>query len=367
MKPTQKTLIEHMAIHDMEIKHRKRLLALTPQDEQALAACRDWIEGEVAEIVETFYAHLTDDEEVVRVIGDADTLKNLKIYQKKYILDLFNGEYGLDYVNQRLRIGMTHKRIGVEPKFYLSAVRLLRELLADTLSAGLDPGVARIAVRALDKLLFFDTQFVVDTYIRSLTGEIEAAKEKVASYALDLEARVADRTRKLEELARRDSLTGLYNQRAFREMLRRDISRARRNHTPLSLAYLDVDKFKTINDTFGHQKGDEILKTVGAVLLDIVRDVDTPCRYGGDEFCLILSGATLDDAGHVCRRLFEAFSRQCPEVALSVGIAQTGPTVFLDAESLIKHADTLMYEAKKVEGFQMVTSARTQPEETMPS
>lgn len=356
MKSIQKRLVDQMAIHDREIQLRKHLLALTQRDMKALAACGDWIELEVEEIVESFYDHLTAIDEIARIIGDADTLKRLKKFQRQYILDLFGGTYGIDYVNQRLRIGMAHQRNGVEPKFYLSAVRLLRELLADALTAGVAPERARVAIRAMDKLLYFDTLFVVDTYIRSMVSGVEAAKETVESYASSLEERVAERTRELEELARRDSLTGLFNQRAFRESLRRDLSRARRSRAPVSLAYIDVDNFKGVNDAFGHQRGDEVLRAVGAAMVKICRDIDTPCRCGGDEFCLILAGATAENAGRACRRLIAEFSRRCPQVTLSIGIAQTGPEDFEKPESLIKRADTLMYQGKKIPGFQVILS-----------
>ena len=361
MKPIQKRLVDQMAIHDREIRLRKDLLALTDRDEKALAACGDWIDLEIEEIVDSFYDHLTAIDEVARIIGDADTLVRLKSLQQRYILDLFGGTYGIDYVNRRLRIGMAHQRIGVEPKFYLSAVRLLRELLADALTAGVAPEKAHIAIRAMDKLLYFDTLFVVDTYIRSLVSGVEAAKETVESYASSLEERVAERTRELEELARRDSLTGLFNQRAFRESLRRDLSRARRNRAPVSLAYIDVDSFKGVNDAFGHQRGDDVLRSVGAAMVKICRDIDTPCRCGGDEFCLILAGATAENAGRVCRRLIAEFSKQCPDVTLSIGIAQTGPEEFEKPESLIKRADALMYQGKKSPGFQVVLAEAEAP------
>lgn len=351
---TEQSLLEQPKISDIDIVRRKELLGFTQAEATLLAKCRPFIENEIDAIVAKFYEAQTSVDEIVLRIGDADTLRRLHQSQRKYVLDLFSGYYDLEYVNNRLRIGVVHKRIGVEPKLYLSAMKSLKDILSRVITGQLKDNAVRLSTRdALDKLLYFDTTLVFDTYILSMVTEVELGKLKTEEYARVLEEKVAERTRQLEELSRMEALTGLYNQKALREFLRRETFSAQRNAQPLSLVYFDVDKFKQVNDTEGHHAGDEILKTVGIVLHKISRSIDLPCRYGDDEFCIILPGSTAESAEHVCRRLIEQFAGLENRVTLSIGIAQTGPKEFDDPEDLIRRADTKMYEAKKVEGSQV--------------
>lgn len=98
----------------------------------------------------------------------------------------------------------------------------------------------------------------------------------------------------LQELAVRDSLTGLYNRRYLDETLEREVSRARREGIPLSLVMLDIDHFKRVNDTYGHQVGDEVLRILASTLLADIRAEDVACRYGGEEFLILLPNMPLE-------------------------------------------------------------------------
>jgi len=348
MIPTDQTLQEQMRIDDIEINYRKNLIDFTEDDQKLLANCKRLIQNEIDNIVSEFYKKITSIEEISLLIGDANSLDRLKIVQRKYIFDLFNGYYDNEYVNHRLRIGLVHKRIGVAPKLYLSAIKILKDILFHTIEVSLkDKSLIYDTLNALDKLIYFDITLVFDTYIRSLFTEVELAKQKAESYAKSLEEKVKKRTKQLEELSRRDSLTDLFNQRSLYEFLRRDILYAERNSKSLSLVYFDVDKFKEINDKFGHQRGDKVLKNISGSLINVSREVDVPCRYGGDEFCLILPNCTLDEAKIVCDRFLEDFHKNEKDVNISIGIAQTGPKIFDDPDTLIKKADNKMYKMKK--------------------
>jgi len=281
----------------------------------------------------------------------------LRNAQRKYVLDLFSGNYDANYVNNRLRIGMVHKRIGVEPKLYLSAVRTLKEVIIELLSKihnKLDTLTPILS--ALDKLLYFDTTLVFDTYIGSLVGEIETEKKRTEIYAESLEIKVAERTKQLEELARQDPLTNTYNQRAMRELLRRELTLAKRHKTKLSLVYFDVDDFKEINDQHGHIFGDEVLKHIGKCMMANIRETDVPCRYGGDEFCIILPECNVVCAEKICQKIIESFADEYPYYSLSIGIAETDVEKDSDENWIIKAADEKMYKAKKENGFQICTT-----------
>jgi len=355
MNRTERTLLEQMQITDYDIKRRMEMLGLKKDALELLASHKTIIENNIDDIVNAFYEKQTTIDEISLLIGDADTLKRLRDAQRTYVLDLFGGYYDIEYVNNRLRIGMVHKRIGVNPKLYLSAVSSLKDFINEALRDNIDDeNILTDTLNALDKLFYFDITLIFDTYIDSLVGEIESAKNRTEIYAKSLEDKVVERTKQLEEQAMIDPLTNIYNQRAMYDGIRREMLTAKRRHSSLSLLYFDIDKFKSINDTLGHQKGDEVLKYIGTTLIKVLRETDLACRYGGDEFCVVLPDCDLVNAKVVAQKVIDDFSQQYnSEFTLSVGIAQTGPEDFISGDDLIKEADKKMYLAKKKAGFQI--------------
>ncbi|MDH5185364.1 MAG: protoglobin domain-containing protein, partial [Gammaproteobacteria bacterium] len=219
MNEVEKTLAEQLQITEREIQKRKELLHISGKESEILRSHLPVVEGRIDSIVERFYAKQLENNEISLVIGDKETLLRLKGAMRRYILELFAGYYDADYVNKRLRIGKVHKRIGVSPKLYISAVWLLHKILNEEVDDSLqgdgdDETVLRRVIKdAMNKLIMFDIQMVFDTYISSLVTEVSSAKEELETYAESLEEQVAIRTRQLEALSREDSLTGLNNQR----------------------------------------------------------------------------------------------------------------------------------------------------------
>lgn len=349
MKQTDQTLLEQMRITDFDIASRKALLLLSDAEVDLLKGCRGAVEKAMDSLVERFYEAQTNVAEIALLIGDADTLARLRNAQRKYVLGLFSGLYDLEYVNNRLRIGLVHKRIGVEPKLYLSAILTLKSLLAGVIGESLpDESERRATMTALDKLLMFDITLVVETYIRSLVSEIEVAKAKSDRYASTLEEKVRERTEQLEEMSRTDVLTGLLNVRGLSETLTRTLRAAQRRSEPVSIAYLDINDFKVINDTEGHHRGDEILRVVGAAIRQVSRMEDSCFRYGGDEFCVVLPNCLEAQAREIyIDRLRAEIQQRNEHITLSIGIVQTGPDEYGEAEDLIRQADEQMYIDKR--------------------
>jgi diguanylate cyclase (GGDEF)-like protein len=346
---TDETLLEQMQINELELENRKALYLFSEEDCAALVNFRPAIDQCIDALVARFYAQQTSIPEIALLIGDADTLKRLRSAQRRYILDLFSGHYDLEYVNNRLRIGLVHKRIGVEPKLYLAAVHSLKQLLREEIQARTANAVEREATfGALDKLMQIDVTFVFETYIRSLVSEIAVAKDRAEQFGRNMERKVQERTLELQKIARTDPMTGLLNVRHLGEIVTRDLRAAERRGEAISAVYIDVDDFKQINDSHGHQKGDEVLQFLGAAIRGITRVEDSCFRYGGDEFCAFLINCEADSAREV---FVEALNAKIAEsevpFSISVGIAQAGPTEFPDAFRLIGIADRAMYEDKR--------------------
>ena len=163
-----------------------------------------------------------------------------------------------------------------------------------------------------------------------------------------------EKNRQLQELANRDGLTRLYNHRYFHEQLEKDFLRAKRYHEFLSCVLLDIDYFKKFNDTYGHQLGDIILRNIGGLIIDSIRDGDLGARYGGEEFGLILLHADGPRALQVAERFRRAVEKhevyenaETLRVTVSAGVATFPHERIHDSKELVKCADMALYRAKE--------------------
>ena len=153
---------------------------------------------------------------------------------------------------------------------------------------------------------------------------------------------------RLEMLAATDGLTGLKNHRTFQERLREEVGRAARYGLPLSLLLLDVDHFKSYNDTFGHPAGDAVLQQVATILQSNARTGDLTARYGGEEFAILLPETQAEEARVVAERVREAIEMagwQKRPLTISAGVA-TLSSVMPDPASFLQQADSALYRAK---------------------
>jgi diguanylate cyclase (GGDEF)-like protein len=152
------------------------------------------------------------------------------------------------------------------------------------------------------------------------------------------------------ELSRTDFLTGAMLSRSFHEVAELEISRSSRYKHPLTIAYIDIDDFKHVNDTFGHSAGDMLLCTVADAIKKNVRKSDVVARLGGDEFAILLPEADQDAAraaiGKIAGHLVESVSRNPWSATFSIGVV-TCRSIFLSVDKLIEVADSAMYSVKK--------------------
>jgi diguanylate cyclase len=177
-------------------------------------------------------------------------------------------------------------------------------------------------------------------------------KSRLAVAEKQIEVQAAE-MRCFESEARTDSLTGLANRRAFDDELKRRYAEWQRHKSKFTLLMLDVDNFKQFNDSHGHQAGDEVLSNAGKVLVKMARQMDLPCRYGGEEFAVVLPATDIQEARVAAERFRKAiessivtFEGKKLSVTASIGVAQIGETD--DPMRLLRRADEALYKSKEV-------------------
>lgn len=238
----------------------------------------------------------------------------------------------------------------------------------DDLAQGLRGNVSRIRKHVseasdldqLQRLVTQDLSDMLESFEKFRAREAQRRDKFQASVELlqgrlrEAKTETVELTQQVEELRQRgrlDSLTGIPNREAFVYRAQQDFDTWQRHGTPLTLVIGDIDHFKRVNDTYGHQAGDRVLVEVATTLAQTLRKTDSCCRYGGEEFVLLLPHTTLEQGRVVAEKLRKAVAGKCftfkerrVEVTLSFGAAQIvqGESI----STLLERADTALYEAK---------------------
>lgn len=258
-------------------------------------------------------------------------------------------ETAMEYLHKGTTLNQVKMTIDADPVF-LKGEHPECDALRSTLSIPLQARGKTIAVLTINSPL-------PDVFSEDIQRVLEIV-EHPASVVVD-NARLHEGTKRL---AITDGLTRLFNHRHFYELLEQEFMRSRRHKTNLSMIMIDIDFFKHINDTYGHQVGDDILKEMAIVIQRQVRDIDILARYGGEEFAVLLPQTAVDQAEAVAERIRQSVESNefvTPEgkirMTVSLGIAAYPEGGVDNQTELVQMADAAMYEAKSAGKNRVVT------------
>ncbi|MEZ4222156.1 MAG: diguanylate cyclase [Polyangiaceae bacterium] len=266
-----------------------------------------------------------------------------------WLAERFAGAFeGADVASSRAEAERAGSECGLAEETVASILQQLPEQVVLAAQAfnrdvGPQPDLDTLAANAQRSL--FELNLHYERVVRQLE-QLVAEKEELA-------AELAEANERLKDLAATDALTELPNRRAFNDALIRDLARAERERTALSLIMVDVDHFKRVNDLCGHQAGDLVLSTIAGVIKRLVRTGDVVARFGGEEFVVLLPRTEADGAGVVAERLRRGVEAEelCTErgdlkVTASFGVATLMRPTRKDGARLVSLADEALYAAK---------------------
>ena len=250
---------------------------------------------------------------------------------------LFQWDNFTDFVGFTLIKGETYK-FG---EFYLSPSEI--DSLKDY-EISLSPSYVYVVVKSSDAIvvIYGENRYMENAFSQQDISLMRQFGENIIGLLLKM---------KMGEQAMYDFLTGVYSRWYLIRQIERELARQRRNNTPVSLLFIDVDDFKHVNDTYGHDMGDRVLKRLGQIILENIRNVDIAGRYGGEEFVILLPDTNTEGAYVVAERIRSAVENdpnlEVP-ITVSIGVITVTPDTDYDVVHMLKMADMAMYRAKNL-------------------
>lgn len=307
-------------------------------------------------IIDRFYAKLQSDPVARTFIADADILQRLRTTQKDYLLSLGIGFDSVAYFEERLRVGHAHAWVGLPLMIYQCAYRALQQIVIDCMTQATAPDRHAPLSGFLLKITALDMSLAIEAYHHvQVTG---------LTRSLD---RLQHRQQSLQIRASTDALTDTLNRAEILGLLERLRRRSRQAHDPIAIILLDLDFFKKVNDEHGHPTGDRVLQQVAARIKSAVRNVDAVGRYGGEEFLVVLPGASAPIATQIGERIRQHVAaspikcdRQLIEMTISEGVTVLDRNDSCDA--MIARADEALYRAKRAGRNRLVFNAPPTPQ-----
>lgn len=282
------------------------------------------------------------------LLGEVYTAESFSKKMRDFLRDYFEGACDAEHIQDRDRWGRLFHRFEIYPKDFMPFLAFVQEKMESEIRHVMGDGEnALLTVKAFDRFFRLDTAVIVDAFRTAEAGRDKTDEKRLRHYVDSLEKKLFQMTESLEELTQKDPLTNLYNQRGFYDNLYREIGNGKRHKWPVSIVYFDLNKFGEFNEAQGRRAGDRLLNIMAAAMTDTYRETDILCRYGYDDFVVIMPNAIAKDAAKVCRRLIEKFrKRNVYGVAFCMGVAQTGPDEFCSPDDLLDKAVENMKEAQ---------------------
>lgn len=336
---TEHSLVETFGFTDERRQSLVSLIGLQAVDRQWATHLHDVVivphcDRIMAQFVECLHGH----PEFARFLPRDSDDAHIREAQKAYLLSLGIAFDSAAYFESRLRIGMAHARAQIQLTLYGAAYAHLQKLIFRHIPRETTPQTYVSLTEFIVNISALDMALATEAYHLSRIGTLQQSLSDLRKEA-----------RELHRLVDTDTFTGLANHAHIVDVLARRLADA--DASPVSLIMIDLDRFKDINDSYGHLVGDDVIRSVARRLASVARSDDVVGRYGGDEFTVVLQKTAPAVVGEIAKRIckrigsdtFEVGDLSLP-ITISIGVATAYPGE--NAESLTARADRALYRAK---------------------
>ena len=294
-------------------------------------------------IMDEFYEFIFGQPEMRQFIGAEKNIERLKQTQTEYLLSFGINFDKCEYFEYRLRVGAAHARINMPMHLYIAAYSKMQNLLHQALrdSTINDPARMVCCHQFINKIIFLDISLAIDAYNMATITDLSES-------VMQLE----EEKDQLSNQLMHDTLTGALSRAYIMDVLSKQLSiNKRTQHEKLSVALFDIDHFKKINDTYGHQVGDILLIKFVDTINFAIREQDYLGRYGGEEFLFLIFHTDPKDVLHLVERIRTSIENTVykineHEIQITVSIGLTHITMTDNQDTIIERADSALYKAK---------------------
>ncbi len=320
-----KRIARHLNITAENFERRKAFLGIEAEDIRRIKAFRALLPGTPPELFDSFYDHLMAFHETRSYFKGDEVLVRLKKKQMAYFDQLFSGNYDMDYMLSRLQVGYVHVQLNIVPLWYIGAYNKYMQgikLLVDEHAEEKE-----LTYKSIVKVIMMEIVLTLESF-------------HYTKYRLQEE---------LKRMAITDDLTGVFNRRKLEEVMNLEMDRANRTGQDLSVLMVDIDHFKAVNDTHGHQAGDDVLIEITKLSKNSLRESDYVIRYGGEEFLVCMPETSLEEAAQIAERLRRVVAEHTFDTVghITISIGVSGYDKGESQETFIKRADQKLYDAKQ--------------------
>ncbi|MGC8482264.1 MAG: diguanylate cyclase [Thermodesulfobium sp.] len=315
--------------NEIDLKRALNYFDIQEKDLDTLRNALGIIKDVPVEFFDQFYDHLLQFPETAKILNkDKDLIENLKLKQKFYFTNMLRANFDINYIKEKIKIGMVHYSLGVKEDYYIGAYSEYFYSLKKYVNQFLDRQLNIEFNHSLAKVMLLDINLTIKFYF--------FIKEEQEIF--------------FRNLSEKDPLTGIYNKRKFQEICDQSISESDRYKKELSFIFFDIDNFKKVNDTFGHDIGDVVLKEIANIVKREIRKSDYFARWGGEEFILILPETNINSALAVAEKIRKSIEvYEFPVVGrVTVSIGVTSRKFSEDYSDLFKRLDDAVYRAKSL-------------------
>lgn len=300
------------------IEERKKYIGISDEDIKNLKIISQKLsENELDIIFKEFYEYLQNFKETKKILRNAN-IPNLIEKQKKYFRHMLDGKFNEEYIEERLKVGVVHQNLNLKAFYFIGAYSRWQNGIIERLKKKFPAREVVELIVSLSKCVKFDIMLVLDVY----------------HFAENL-----------------DPLTNTLSRSIFLKYVEIEIHNAKRYNYPLSLIMYDVDNFKFINDTYGHSLGDKILKETAILVRESIRKGDIFCRWGGDEFLILLPHTNVEGAKIVAEKILKRIKDlkiDSINVSVSIGVSEFEREKDKNFNDLFTKTDKALYKAKKL-------------------